>query len=144
MTEMPAQFDSPDQWPAEKPKPLVQQLTIVGEHQHGRSHLLLQAALTDAKAGRSVLYECQRHVEVTTRMHDLRALADPRDVAKVNLGCGEESMLFMGGGQVRFSAYERGIPRYAGVQTHLFDGVEVRIDPFVDAKVDRVIRTVLA
>lgn len=112
-------------------------LTIVGDHQHGKTELLLGYAVDDAYSGKFVLYQCGSWIEVREAFHRAEKIAAtcPSPVL-INRANGKEEIRFDSGGRIRFA---RWVNEFGAADTHILDNV----DDIPIAEASRVLRSAL-
>lgn len=97
-------------------------LTIVGDHQHGKTELLLRYAFDDALVGRYVVYQCGSLVTMRDTFYRAEAMTDQfTSISKVYRANGKEEIRFDSGGRIRFVRWTRG---FVGADTHILDDVD--------------------
>jgi hypothetical protein len=122
---------------------MIQEQTISGGRQSGKSYSAMKLAIDAAKAGERVLFDCDSRGVLRERFAQMQQLAPPEAVAKVWLANGNERIRFRSGGEIVMVKRAARGGRGLTADVHVIDHDQDRDDVEVNPTVQRVIRTKL-
>jgi hypothetical protein len=79
---------------------MIQEQTISGGRQSGKSYSAMKLAIDAAKAGERVLFDCDSVLMLRERFAQMQRMVFGDDVAKVTRGNGNERIHFRSGGLI--------------------------------------------
>ncbi|MGU3650645.1 hypothetical protein [Mycolicibacterium sp. A43C] len=105
-------------------------IMISGDRQAGKTHAALSIAALDAVRGQSVVYTAGGGWRyISHAHHDLLAAYIPPDLVESQRnGQGHQQIKLVGGGEIRYMAGPGGREITAGVDTFIFDDVDLPPD----------------
>lgn len=121
---------------------MIQEQTISGGRQSGKSYSAMKLAIDAALQGERVLFDCDSRVMLSERFAQMQQMAPADEIARVTLSNGNERIRFQSGGEIvmlnRTARAGRGLTADLHVIDHDRPGAEANLT----AK--RVVRTRLA
>jgi hypothetical protein len=121
---------------------MIQELTLEGGRQTGKSYAAMKLAIDAAKRGERVLYDCDSSRMAIERFRNLQEMVPASDVARVFRANGQERIEFRTGGRILVINARAGGGRGITADVHVIDHDDGRGEANPTAQ--RVVRTKLA
>ena len=113
---------------------MITHITVVGDRQHGKTHILMDQAFLDAAGGATVLYESPLHRDSEEAFYRAEALSTKVPwsslVHRAWRTRGEERITFHSGGSIIFRSQSRCCATEAWpITVHVLDGTNSQPHP---------------